>query len=265
MIIFGSELFKDIKENLKDKSNFWLVLAKVDIRQKYKRTILGRMWLLMLPLIQIIIIGPIYSVIFNKNIDEYIFYLTIGILVWNFISNSLTELSTVLIHSESYLLESKINVSRFVFKVIYKNVYIFINCIPVIVFVMLFYKNNLNINVYYSLFGFLFIIINIYLIGIIISLVSVKYRDIPIIITNMLNLLFLVTPVFWVSKDFIENKFLIMYFNPFFHMLESIRSPLISGKIPSNSLIYLVILAFILYIVSEYIMRKFKYKVVYLL
>jgi ABC-type polysaccharide/polyol phosphate export permease len=81
----------------------------------------------------------------------------------------------------------------------------------------------------------------------------------------MLNLLFLVTPVFWVSKDFIENKFLIMYFNPFFHMLESIRSPLISGKIPSNSLIYLVILAFILYIVSEYIMRKFKYKVVYLL
>jgi ABC-type polysaccharide/polyol phosphate export permease len=212
----------------------------------------------MLPLIQVAIIGPIYSIIFNRNIDEYIFYLTIGILVWNFISNSLTELSTILIHSESYLLESKINVSRFIFKVIYKNIYIFINCIPVIIIVMIFYKINLNINAYYSLFGFLLTLINIYLIGVIISLTSVKYRDIPIIITNILNLLFLVTPVFWVSKNYLENKFSIMYLNLFFHMIDSIRSPLISGKIPSNSLIYLLILASILFIISEYIIRKFK-------
>ena len=259
------EILNDFHQNIIDKRKLWLVLARVDLKQKYQRTILGRIWLLLIPLIQILIIGPVYAILFNKNLDEYLLYLTIGLLIWNFISNSITELSTILIHSESYLLELKINVSRFIFKVIYKNIYILINTLPVLLLVILYNNYSLNIIIFSSFIGLFLTIIDLYLIGIVISLLSIKYRDIPILITNILNLLFLVTPVFWSGKDILSEKYHVLLLNPFYHMLESIRLPIISNKIPYDSFYFLLIFSFILLIFSEFIIRRLKYKVVYLL
>ena len=65
--------------------------------------------------------------------------------------------------------------------------------------------------------------------ALLLGLLSARFRDIPYMIASVTQLLFLVTPIMW-SADQIGNK-LIVELNPFYHLIEVIRAPLL-GAVP---------------------------------
>ena len=58
------------------------------------------------------------------------------------------------------------------------------------------------------------------------SLICTRFRDVPPIIASLTQLLFFVTPVMWKPELLGQRQFL-MTLNPFHHLLEIIRAPLL--------------------------------------
>ena len=59
-----------------------------------------------------------------------------------------------------------------------------------------------------------------------IGMVSARFRDIPRIIASLAEVVFLITPIIW-TPDLLGPRIYLAYGNPFFHMIEIVRAPLL--------------------------------------
>ena len=66
--------------------------------------------------------------------------------------------------------------------------------------------------------GFLLVIINLNWIGIILSIICTRYRDLGQLVSNVMNLLFFVTPILWRSEMLNSYQYL-LNFNLFYHLI----------------------------------------------
>ncbi|MEK7801481.1 MAG: ABC transporter permease, partial [Pseudomonadota bacterium] len=66
-------------------------MTEKELRARYKHTVFGFVWLVVNPLLQMIIIGFVFTFFMKEPIKLYNYYLFIGLLVWNFFSLSLTK------------------------------------------------------------------------------------------------------------------------------------------------------------------------------
>ena len=66
--------------------DLWLTLAWMDVKLRYKRSGLGPFWITLSMAIFCITLGVVYSKLFKTDISEYLPFLSVGFVVWNFIS-----------------------------------------------------------------------------------------------------------------------------------------------------------------------------------
>src|SRR5205085_8658147 len=64
----------------------WGELARMDIRQRYRRSVLGPFWITISMVIWILAIGPLYSLLLGVGSKEFIPYLAMGIISWGLVS-----------------------------------------------------------------------------------------------------------------------------------------------------------------------------------
>ena len=60
----------------------WGLVAWVDIKQRYRGSVLGPFWLTLSTAIMIGSLGALYSRLFHMDIQTYLPYLSLGILAW---------------------------------------------------------------------------------------------------------------------------------------------------------------------------------------
>ena len=77
----------------------WVTLGWNDIRQRYRRSLLGPFWLTASMAIMVVSLGVIYARIFKTDINDFLPFLCVGLLVWGFISSTLNEAGTLFIGS----------------------------------------------------------------------------------------------------------------------------------------------------------------------
>lgn len=64
-------------------------LVKRELRGKYKGSVLGFLWTFINPLCQIIVYTIVFSVILNSNLDKFYLYIITGMIPWLFFDTSL--------------------------------------------------------------------------------------------------------------------------------------------------------------------------------
>ena len=69
----------------------WTVLAWWEVRQRYRRSTLGPFWLTISMVIMVAAMGLIYARMFNMDINRYLPFLTVGLVIWNFVSTVIIE------------------------------------------------------------------------------------------------------------------------------------------------------------------------------
>jgi len=73
------------------KSWMWSAMAMQDIRLRYRGSILGPFWLTLSTIIMVAAMGVIYARLFHMEVSRYLPFLTIGLIVWQFISALINE------------------------------------------------------------------------------------------------------------------------------------------------------------------------------
>jgi ABC-type polysaccharide/polyol phosphate export permease len=251
---------KDFTEGLKSYK-VWLMFGWLDIKLRYRRSLLGPFWITITVGVMVASLGILYSQIFNQKLSDYVPYLGCGLIFWFFISGLLNESCTTFKASESQIKQVNQPMSMYAFRLLWRNIIIFLhNFIIVILILVIFSVYNWSIIIFpltFALVSMIFFFINI-----ILGLISARYRDVPQIVLSITQISMFLTPIFW-RKEFLTKHEWVTLLNPLFHMLELLRNPILGNPFPFQSLyITLGILVFLI-IVSLVLMTKFRNRIAY--
>jgi lipopolysaccharide transport system permease protein len=209
----------------------WMLLGWNDILQRYRRSLLGPFWLTASMAIMVVSLGFLYAALFKIPIREFLPFLCVGLLVWNFMSSFLLEGGALFIGSESYIKQVRLPYSVYVFRSSWSKLIIFAHNFIIYFGVLIYFGIWPGLGALLAIPGLLLVTINGTLLSLLIGMVSARFRDIPQLIGSLVQIVFFVTPIMW-KPELLQQRAYIANLNPFFQMIELVRAPLL-GSVPS--------------------------------
>jgi ABC-type polysaccharide/polyol phosphate export permease len=202
----------------------WMVMSWDDIRQRYRRSVLGPFWITLSMGVFILILGIIYSRLFHTPLEHYMPYLTVGYIVWGFISSTTSEACNVFYESAGIIKQIKLPFSIYVMRVIWRNFIVFLHTIVIFIPVAIYFKVAPTPMTLLALPGLLLILLNQVWVTIVLGIFSTRYRDMLPIIVTVIQLMMFATPIMWMVGS-AENLQLIADANPAYRLIEIVREP----------------------------------------
>lgn len=231
-----------------------MMFIKRDIVTVYKQTILGPLWFFIQPLLTMLIFIIVFSNIAKIPTDGLppsIFYLA-GIILWNYFSDCLNQTADIF-YTNSYIFE-KVYFPRLV--------------VPLSKIVSALIKFLIQLTLFLCIYIYLYargatiapdmtaLLLPLYLLlmaalglglGIIISSITAKYRDLKFLVSFGVQLAMYISPVIYPVSTLPEKYQAIMFWNPFSHLLEAFKYSLLgAGELNINGLCYTALIAMLL-------------------
>ncbi len=206
----------------------WVHLGWVEVKQRYRRSVIGPWWISLSMLIFIVVMGVVFSRLFHQSLDEYVPFFTAGFLFWTFISSSILEAAEIFKSNSGYIKQINLPFSLYVFKHLVRQVICLFHNAVVYILVCIFFKVNPGATALLAIPGFLLVLINIYWVCFLIAMVCARFRDIVPIITSCVQIAFFVTPISWMPRLLDQNPAVLKY-NPLVYLIDIVRSPLLGG------------------------------------
>lgn len=204
----------------------WGAMGWQDVRNRYRRSVLGPFWLTLSMATLAGSLALVYGSIFNIPVHDYIGYLCIGLAIWSLFSSSLLDSCQGFLGSEYIIKQTRLPYSAYLFRIIWRNIIIFLHNI-VVFFVMISFLGDWPGTVgLWAIPGVILLVLNMTWLSILIAVLCVRFRDIPPIVSNLTQLIFLTTPIMWKSEALGSRQYLVEY-NPVLHIIEIVRAPLL--------------------------------------
>lgn len=221
---------------LYDARYFWMHLARIELKNKFRRSKLGILWTFVSPLCLTAIMSVVFAVAFHIEITTYAPYVLSGILVWELITSSFLGGSGVIIANDAYIRQFNHPISIYTLKsaIVYISSFL-ISIVSLFLWVLFVHPTHVVI----GLFSLPLTAILLFLLAwggtTIAAYTNTKYRDYPQMIPLILQAFWYVSPVFFQREMFEGHPWLAKWFqiNPITHVLELIRRPFLEGGLPS--------------------------------
>lgn len=241
--------------------NLWLLLAWQEIKLRYKRTLLGPLWVSMAMFILILSVSLIYSQLFGRKINEYVPFLSLGIVAWVFVSTVVVESCSLFHDYAGYIKQIKVPHAAFVLRMLMKNIIIFLHNFPLVILVLLGFNKVPSISTLMIFLAGLFVVIlNLMWASLLMSLLAARYRDVQHFVATIMQPIFFVTPIIWDQSGVKSKRFIIDY-NPFYYMVELVRGPFMG-----SDMTYIILYGFLFglggMVLSLYVLSRTYKKVV---
>jgi lipopolysaccharide transport system permease protein len=218
----------------------WMMLAWQDTSQRYARTVIGPFWMTLNVGIFIGTMGFLYAAIFNMSAKNYIPFLAAGYISWIFFAAVVTESCSVFLANKSTIEVRKIPYSLFVYRTVVRNLIVYGHNMLVYVIVAVWFGINPGFYIFLLVPALILICVNGIWLGLILGLVCCRFRDVPQLVTNLLTVLFFLTPVIWVP-DMSGNQLMkFANINVLYHYISILRQPLLG--LPPDLLSWEVVL-----------------------
>lgn len=251
----------DLSDALR-RFHLWVALGNIEIKQRYKRSFLGPFWITINMGILIFGIGYIYAYVFQSLHSSYIPFLATGILAWNLIGGSLGDGANCFISAGSVIKNITISKLVHLFHGMWRNVIIGLHNGLIMVPVYLIYGGFPGWGILAVIPGAIVLVLFLVSASLLLALLSARYRDVPPAIAGFLQLAFFATPIIW-EADTLSHHRWIVTLNPFFHMVECIRAPLLHGTLPLTSIAVTGSLAILVGWVALIAYSKVRRRIVY--
>ena len=217
----------------------WGVLGLHEIRQRYRRSKIGPFWITLSMGIFIGALGLLYGKIFGRTLDEYMPYLAAGFLVWSFLSTTILDGAKVFLRSGGMITQLSAPLSVYVYRMVWVNLIIFLHNIWIYIALALWFDIPLGPVTLLAIPAMLLLAINAIWVGLVLGLLSARFRDIPLMLQSAVQLAFFITPVIW-KADMLPGRPILLSGNPFYHFVELVRAPLL-GTLPSTENLFVVL------------------------
>jgi ABC-2 type transport system permease protein/lipopolysaccharide transport system permease protein len=210
--------------------DLWSTMGLHDIRKRYRRSIIGPFWITLSMGIMVGALGLLYGTIFKQDMHDYLPFLAAGFILWGLISSLILEGTQVFNGAEGLIRQLPAPLSVHVYRLLWSNLITFGHNIWIYFVVALWYGLNPGWTALLALPALLLLLLNGFWLALLLGVLSARFRDIPLVVASVVQVMFFITPVIW-KPEMLPGRTLILV-NLFHHMVEILRAPLL-GQVPS--------------------------------
>lgn len=241
----------------------WVTLGWLDVKHRYRRAVLGPFWIIINMLVMVVSLGVLYAGIFHQETRSFLPYLAAGFIVWSFISTTITESTTTFVVAEGLLKQGGMPLSLHVFRTIFRNFVVSAHNLTVMLLIYIWQPSLLSWHLMLIIPGFLLMIANFVWISIIVGVLCTRFRDLPPIVTSLLQILVFISPIMYRPESLPPELAFIVKLNPFTYFIDAVRGPLL-GLVPSpQTYLVLITLAVVGSLLAFYFFVKTRHRVAY--
>lgn len=216
-------------------------LAWLDIRLRYRGSMLGPFWLTLSTSIMVAMLGFLYAKLFKMDLRTYLPFLALSQVLWAFMGTVVAEACTTYIDMVGIIRSVRMPMSVFALRTIVRNVLVLAHNVVVIVVVFAIFRIWPGWHAFLAIPGlFLWLVVSLSLTMLLGSLCA-RFRDIAPIVNSLMQIAFFITPVIWRPEQLGDYQFLLP-FNPFYNLLEIVRAPLLGEHVATTT--WLIALGF---------------------
>jgi ABC-type polysaccharide/polyol phosphate export permease len=208
------------------RSWIWTRLAYQDIKLRYRGSVLGPFWVTLTNLIMIVTMGVIYARLFHIDTATYVPYIMTGLLIWQFISGLIVESCATFTAAQDVIQQVPMPFSVQAYRVVYRNLIVLAHNAVIVPFGLLFFRVQVDWHLVEIIPALVLLSLNGLWISLLLGVISTRFRDVPPIVANIVQVLFFVTPIFWPLRS-VGNLEGLLRLNPFFAWIDVVRAPLL--------------------------------------
>lgn len=215
-------------------------LVGKNIKNQYRRSVLGILWTVLNPLLNMLVMAFVFGNFFKNDISmDYPVYVLSGNIVFSLMRSATTSSLTCMVNNYDLLTKTRIPYAVFPISNVLSSTVNFGFSLVALVIVML-VRMSVGVTFHWTMILIIFAWLPAILffsagISFVLSVVYVRFRDIKHLYGVFLTLWMYSTPVFYsLDKMNLGKSYLTaMSFNPMLHYLQSFRD-LVNGTIPSG-------------------------------
>jgi len=219
-------------------------MALSDVRARYKRSVLGPLWLTLGTAGGSAGLGFIWSELFHVEATTFVPTLTAGLILWQFISGTITEASVLFSRQAAIIRNLNLPLAIHPIQLLLRHLINLAHNAPVFFVVAIALGHPMTLSTWLALPCLVLVALNMLWICLFIGLLGARFRDLEYLVAMVMPLLMFISPVFY-RPNYLQFSELIMWFNPFSHFIEIVRDPLLGVAPPwfviETNLIMLVV------------------------
>jgi ABC-type polysaccharide/polyol phosphate export permease len=210
----------------------WARFAWHDTVARYRRSWLGPFWIVLSAALFIAGLAVVYGRLFQLPDADYVPFVAIGVLCWSTLATTAIEGVSAFVESEVYIRQVRASLFVYVFRVICRNGIVFLHQLVVVLLVLAAFGTLSAATVPLAALGLLLFFLQSVWAVPLLAIAGTRFRDLLPMLTNALQLLFLVTPVIWMPSLLGDARW-IADWNPLHSVIEVVREPLL-GRPPAT-------------------------------
>lgn len=240
------------------------MLAWQDIRQAYRRSAIGPFWITASMAVQIGAMGVVFGIIFQAPLYDYLPFLATSIILWSLISGAVVEGCVAFINSEGMI--KQLDLSKYVYalQVLIRTLITSAHNIVVIPLVFLIVWHPIGWQIIFFVPGLMIVVANLGWMIVVLGMISARYRDIPQTVQAAMTIVYFITPIMWQPQAVgPENAHWLLGLNPFYHLLQLIRLPILSQAPTFENWVLGCTFALVGWLIAVVALRKYGKQIAY--
>ena len=210
----------------------WSRSSLIELRRRYKRTMLGPAWVTVSLLIFGGTLSFVWAGLWGQNVVDFLPFLLSGLIPWTMIAGAIGESCAVFLGGEALIKNQQFPYTVLLYGTLTRNVLIFGHNLIGYAIIAVACGVPLNFSTLLVIPGTVLVLINCGWLCLLVAVLCLRFRDFQQIVASLLQIAMFVTPVFWAASQLQGKRAIIADVNIFYHMIDILRQPLL-GKVPS--------------------------------
>ncbi len=217
----------------------WMLVAK-ELKARYRGTFFGFLWSFFNPLLAMLTYVLVFSIYMKVQMENYSVFLLSGMLPWLWFASATNESSNSIMANGGLIKKISLPLEIFPFVYVASNLMNFLFSVPILLTLLIVLKVKIGAAI--IMFPVLVLIQFVFTFGmaLLVSSLTVKFRDLIYLIPNMIQIWYFLTPIMYPNSVVPEKYRVFLSVNPFSHFAISYQGIFLYNKFPSLSAVAII-------------------------
>jgi lipopolysaccharide transport system permease protein len=220
----------DLREGLR-RWRSWTYLAVENVKNRYRRTVLGPWWLTLQTAIFVAGISIVFSHVLGRQTGgkSYVLFIAVGYIAFILLSNLTRAGADVFVTGSSTLKSTRQPLSNLVLRDVAIELIHFAHNFVLFVPFVIFGRAPLSLTMLIALPIVMVIAANGLFVGLWLGTAVARFRDVQPFVNSILGVIIFFSPVFYTAQSLGPSpvRHLVLAWNPFSYLINAFRAPLI--------------------------------------
>jgi ABC-2 type transport system permease protein len=261
--------FADLAQGWEQRE-LWGHLGWQDIKQRYRRSVLGPIWITISMAVTAIALGILYAGLFGNDLSVQLPYILVGFIIWAFISGCILEGAEVFIANEGLMKHLPAPLSVHVYRLIWRQTLLFGHNLIVYLVMLVIFPQPLHWTDLSAIPAFALLAVNGAWVAMLFGIVTTRFRDLTPITQSIVQLMFFLTPIVWIYDDLLNSpnpavaeRARLAEFNPFLHFVEILRRPMLGQEQLLRQWVIVLVITVVGWALTLVVLRQYRSRVSY--